>query len=208
MASSKRLILASASEGRRDLLRRAGFEFEVIPSGVEEPSGEGVSDPRAFVQQVAWLKAAAVAAKVSEGIVLAADSVGWHGGQIIGKPVDRDDARRILRRLSGTVHELWTGVCLWLRPDEVQICWQERSLVHMKALSDVDLEAYLDTGAWEGKSGAYAIQEAGDPYLTVLEGSVSNVVGLPVESLAAILSRAENFATNRNLFKHLKADQA
>jgi septum formation protein len=206
--TTRRLILASASEGRRDLLRRAGFEFEVMPSGVEEPSGEGVTDPRAYVHQVAWMKAAAVAGKVSEGIVLAADSVGWQGGEIIGKPTDRDDARRILRRLSGTTHELWTGVCLWLRPEDVQVCWQERSLVQMKALSDAELESYLDTGAWEGKSGAYAIQEAGDPFLTVLEGSVSNVVGLPVETLSGLLSRTENFAGSRKLIKDLKATHA
>lgn len=206
--TAKRLVLASASEGRRDLLRRAGFAFEVRPSHIVEPSGEGATDPRAYVQQVAWLKAAAVAPKLEDAIVLAADSVGWHDAQIIGKPVDREDARRILRRLSGATHELWTGVCLWLRPEDLQLCWQERSLVHMKALSEPELEAYLDTGAWEGKSGAYAIQEDGDPYLTVLEGTVSNVIGLPVESLAALLLQAENFVRNRKLTNHLQAGPA
>ena len=96
-----RLILASASWGRRELLRQAGYTFEVVPSSVDEPTGEGVRDIRQFVQHVAWLKAAAVAPRVEAGLVLAADSVGWIDGQVIAKPTDRDDARRILRLLSG-----------------------------------------------------------------------------------------------------------
>jgi septum formation protein len=103
MASNQplRLILASASWGRRELLKQAGYTFEVMPSKVDEPTGAGVSDIRAFVQQVAWSKAAAVAARVDKGLVLAADSVGWINGQVIAKPADRDDARRILRLLRG-----------------------------------------------------------------------------------------------------------
>ena len=88
-----RLILASASSGRRRLLEQAGLRFEVIPSNVDEPDGVGVKDIRAFVQQVAWLKAAAVAPKIDRGIVLAADSVGWIEGQVIAKPANRADAR-------------------------------------------------------------------------------------------------------------------
>jgi len=177
------LILASGSPARRELLERAGFQFEVIPPNIEEPDGTGVADIRRFVADLAWQKAAAVAPRVRYGVVLAADSVGWHAGEVIGKPRDRDDARRILRRLSNTEHELWTGVCLWFCPENWQIMWQEKSRLFMRQLSDTELENYLDTGQWEGKSGAYAIQEQNDPFLTVLEGTVSNVIGLPVESL-------------------------
>jgi septum formation protein len=197
MAAAVRLILASSSPARQELLRRAGYDFVVFPPEVVEPSGEGVQDPRRYVQEVAWLKAAAVAPRVAEGIVLAADSVAWHQGRIIGKPRDRQDARRILSSLCGSIHELWTGVCLWLRPLDWQISWQERSRLHMKALSAEELSAYLDAGHWEGKSGAYAIQENGDPYLTVLEGTVSNVVGLPMERLTEVLSLAENFLRDK-----------
>ena len=80
-----RLILASASPARRELLTRAGYTFEVEPAPIEEPKGEGFSDPRTYVQTVAWLKAAAVAPQVPDGLVLAADTVGWLGGQVIGK---------------------------------------------------------------------------------------------------------------------------
>jgi septum formation protein len=182
-----RLILASASMGRRQLLEQAGWRFEVVPSKVDEPTGDGVKDIRGYVQNVAWLKAAAVAPSMDKGIVLAADSVGWIAGQVIAKPVDRDDARRILRLLSGTEHELWTGVILWRRPDNVQLAWQESSRVAFRALSDGEIETYLDTRLWEGCSGAYAVQGREDPYVRVVEGSVSNVVGLPMESLGELL---------------------
>jgi septum formation protein len=177
-----RLILASGSAARRELLDRAGYRFEVMPAGVDEPSGVGIKDIRAFVQSVAWLKAAAVAPRVSNGVVLAADTVGWVDGQVLGKPTDAADARRILKLLGGREHELWTGVVLWRRPDDVQLVWQERSRVFFRGLSDAEIDVYLATRPWRENSGAYAIQEPVDPYVRVVEGSVSNVVGLPLET--------------------------
>jgi septum formation protein len=188
MAQRRRLILASGSPARRELLERAGYRFEIFPANIDEPTGEGASDPRAFVQDVAWRKAVAIAARVPAGIILAADTVGWLDGRIIGKPSDETDARRILRTLGGTTHELWTGVCLWRRPDDVTFQWQEKSLVRFKRLSDDELTAYLATRQWEGCSGAYAIQEKDDPYVHLLSGSWSNVVGLPMETLAQHLA--------------------
>jgi septum formation protein len=182
-----RLILASASLGRRELLRHAGYTFEVMPSSVDEPTGDGVCDIRQFVQHVAWLKAAAVAPRVEAGLVLAADSVGWINGQVIAKPADRGDARRILRLLGGAEHELWTGAILWRRPDNVQLAWQEVSRVAFARLSDAEIERYLETRMWEGCSGAYAVQGPGDPYVRVIEGTISNVVGLPIETLGRLL---------------------
>jgi len=182
-----RLILASGSPARRELLERAGYTFDVIPANIDEPTQIGPSGIRDYVHHVAWLKTAAVASGVSEGLVLAADTVGWLNGQIIGKPADDADARRILRQLGGTTHELWTGVVLWRRPDDVLLCWQEMTLVAFKALSDAELEKYLATRQWEGCSGAYAIQEKDDPYVNVVRGSLTNVVGLPMESLERML---------------------
>lgn len=183
-----RLILASGSPGRRELLERAGYSFEILPANIDEPAGENYPDPRTLVQHTAWLKAAAVAPRVAEGIVLAADTVGWIAGQIIGKPADEADARRILRLLGGTEHELWTGVCLWKRSRDVQLAWQEMTRVAFRKLSDPELDAYLATRLWQGCSGAYAIQERDDPYVRVIEGSHSNVVGLPMESLQRLLT--------------------
>lgn len=182
MAAEVRLILASASPARRELLGRLGRPFEVLPADIDEPTG--FSDPRREVQTVSWLKAAAIAPRIDSGIVLSADTIGWVDGSAILKPRDEADARRILRQLGGREHELWTGVTLWRRPDDVQLVWQERSLVHFTALSDEELSRYLETREWKNNSGAYAIREDGDPYVRVVEGSVTNVIGLPLETLA------------------------
>jgi septum formation protein len=189
MAASQpvRLILASASPARRELLERAGYAFEVMPAHIDEPTEAVGGDIRRYVQETAWRKAAAVAARVDAGVVIAADSVGWLNGRVIGKPEDAADAERIVRALSGTEHELWTAVTLWRRPDGLQVCWQEVSRVRMKPLSEPELAAYIASGAWEGKSGAYAVAED-DPFVTVAAGSFSNVVGLPMESLALALA--------------------
>jgi septum formation protein len=187
-----RLILASGSLGRRELLHRAGYTFEVLPANIDEPTGEGYPDARTLVQHTAWLKAAAVAPRVNKGIVLTADTVGWLNGQVIGKPADEADARRLLRLLGGTEHELWTGVCLWCRPGDVQLAWQEMTRVAFKRLTEAELDTYLATRQWEGCSGAYAIQERDDPYVRVVEGSHSNVVGLPMETLEKALDWMAN----------------
>jgi septum formation protein len=183
-----RLILASGSPARRELLTRAGYPFEVRPSNVDEPPGSSFTSPRTMVQHIAWLKAHAVAAQVQDGLILAADTVGWLSGEAIGKPEDEADARRILRLLGGTEHELWSGVCLWRRPDDLQLAWQEKSRVAFRRLSDAELDAYLATRIWQGCSGAYAIQEYDDPYVHLLEGSMSNVIGLPMETTVQALA--------------------
>jgi septum formation protein len=182
-----RLILASGSPARRDLLTRAGYRFDVVPANIDEPCGEGFADARALVEHTAWLKAAAVAPRIDEGVILAADTVGWLHGQVIGKPADEADARRILSLLAGTEHELWTGVCLWRRSDDIQLAWQEVSLVAMAPLSRAEIDAYLRNRTWQGCSGAYAIQEDEDPYVRVVQGSTSNVIGLPMETTSQVL---------------------
>lgn len=186
-----RLILASGSWGRKWLMDQSGLPYTIQPSNIDEPTEARLGDCRHYVGELAWLKAAAVAQQTDDGLVIAADTVGWLGGKVIGKPDDAEHAKRIIKSLSGTVHELWTGVCLWLRPGDWQICWQERSLVRMKALSDAEIDAYITTRKWEGCSGAYAIELPHDPYLTVEEGSVSNVIGLPMESLTKALEWAK-----------------
>lgn len=182
--TARRLILASSSPDRRALLERAGYSVEVMPSHIDEPTGAGFSDPRHFVMTVSWLKAAAVAPHFADGLILAADTVGWLDGQVIGKPSDVNDARRIITALSGREHELWTGVVLWRRPDDLQSLWQERTRLFFRPLSAAELDAYLATDAWVGRSGAYGIQESSDPFLRIIDGSLTNVIGLPMESLA------------------------
>jgi septum formation protein len=185
VAESKpsRLILASASPARRELLGRLGLPFEVQPADIDEPQ-TGFRDPRTFVQTVSWLKAAAVAPQIDDGVVLAADTIAWIDDHPILKPIDEADARRILREMAGREHELWTGVVLWRRPEDVQIVWQEQTRVAVAPLSDAELDVYLATRSWRGHSGAYAIQEKDDPYVRVVRGSITNVIGLPLETVA------------------------
>lgn len=189
---SFRIVLASGSMARRDLLLRAGLEFEIMPAQIDEPGDTGFLDPRAYVQHVAWMKAQSVASRITGDaaqptVILAADTVGWLHGRAIGKPADESDARRILGLLAGTEHELWTGVCLWVRPGDLQFSWQEVSRVSMRPMTEPELTEYLRTRQWQGCSGAYAIQENHDPNVQLLEGSITNVIGLPMETLNRVL---------------------
>jgi septum formation protein len=186
VAEAARLILASASPARRELLARSGIPFEVVPADVVEPTG--FTDPRTHVQSAAWVKAAAVAPKVDSGLVLAADTIGWLDGGPLMKPADEADARRMLRAMAGREHDLWSGVVLWRRPDDLQIAWQEQTRVAFAPLSDAELDRYLGTRSWRGHSGSYAIREKDDPYVRVVRGSLSNVIGLPMESLTRVLA--------------------
>jgi septum formation protein len=208
MGVTRRLILASASVGRRHLLQEAGYSFEVQPANIEEPTQARRHDCQHYVAELAWLKAQAVAPRYPQALVLAADTVGWLDGQVIGKPVDADDARRMVRLLAGRTHELWTGVCLWLRPEDWQITWQERSLVYMRPLSDAELEEYLQSRLWQGCSGAYALQRPHDPHLRVLAGSASNVIGLPMESLQRVLQMVHLWDTQGRLAECSGAPEA
>lgn len=185
-----RLILASGSRDRRKLLAEAGYIFDVMPADIDEPRQAAYGDCRQYVQEVAWLKAAATARKVNDGLILTADTVGWFRGEVIGKPDDEADARRIIRTLGGQVHELWTGVTLWKRPEDWQLSWQEVSDCVVRAFTGDELDSYIATNRWVGCSGAYSIEGADDPYVRVVQGSVSNVIGLPMESLERMLKRA------------------
>ena len=187
----KPLILASGSLGRRELMKLRGYTFEVRPSNVPEPTEARLGNCEHYVAELAWLKARAIAPTVDDGIIIAADTVGWQHGRVVGKPDDANHARRIIRALAGTTHDLWTGVCLWVRPGDWQLSWQELSRVRMKELTDAEIETYIETRKWEGCSGAYAIEFPHDTILTVVEGSTSNVIGLPMESLGKALTFLE-----------------
>jgi len=181
------LILASRSPRRRELLVQAGYTFEVIPpsDGAECGMCSGETPPE-LVARLARQKAQSVSAQVADGIIIGCDTVAECLGQILGKPRDTRHARQMLQLLRGREHRVYSGLCLWTRPeDRVQLDVVVTRL-RMDAVSDEELEAYLATSAWEGKAGAFGYQD-GLPWIRVLEGSESNVVGLPLERLARML---------------------
>jgi septum formation protein len=181
-----RLILASGSPRRRELLAQAGYAFEVVPpsDGAEDENGAG-EPPSQLVARLARQKAANVASRCAAGLILGCDTVVECQGQILGKPDDRLDARRMLQCLSGREHRVYSGLCLWERPADRQLTRIAVTRLIMQPLSHAQLEEYLDSRQWQGKAGAFGYQDGHD-WLRVLEGSESNVVGLPLELLAAM----------------------
>jgi septum formation protein len=176
-----RLILASASPRRAELLTSAGFEFEIVPADVDESLLRG-EQPASYALRVAVAKATAIGAVVDdEGVVLAADTVVVIGDRILGKPVDDSDARSMLQLLSGAVHTVLTAVVL--RSGRVQQSEVVSTRVHFRALTGVEIDWYVSTGEPAGKAGAYAIQGRGARFVDWIDGSWSNVVGLPIATV-------------------------
>jgi septum formation protein len=186
MSDRRRLILASASPRRRQLLTEAGYDFEVDPSAVEEPEPPAGTDPRAYVARLAWEKAATVARRRGRGLILAADTACAVDGQILNKPDGRTDAERMIRLQEGRDSDVLTGVCLYSARQDEWVGAVELSVVRFRFLADHERTTYLDSNRWRGKAGAYGVQDR-DPFVTVVRGSFSNVVGLPMERIAALL---------------------
>lgn len=171
------LILASQSPRRAEILRHAGFAFVVRPAALDETPLPGES-PQAHVERLARAKALAVEAG-AEDIVLGADTVVVIDGRILGKPADAADAARMLQALSGREHEVITGVCLRRRSGIT--CGSTVSRVWFAPLSPDEIAAYVSSGEPLDKAGAYAIQGLASRYITRIEGSYANVVGLPID---------------------------
>ena len=191
MESQQNLILGSSSPSRIELLKRIFNSFEIIKPDIEEPSS-GFSSPREQVAVISWLKSQEVSLQVKQGIIIAADTIGWIDGKPLLKPIDREDAKDMISRMSGRNHELWTGVVLWHKPTNLQLCWQEQSIVSFKKVSPAEIEHYLETRSWKNHSGSYAIEEENDPWVQISQGSITNVIGLPLESLLFNLEKFKN----------------
>jgi len=189
-AEMLKLVLASSSPRRRQLLAEAGLEFDVVRPPIEEPARfpQDVS-PAARAEALAYFKARSVAERQPDACVLGADTLVAVAGRVLGKPADRLEAERMLRTLSGTRHVVITGVAL-LGPDGMRKISSDSTYVTMRPLSEREIAAYLDSGEWAGKAGAYAIQESADRFVVKVEGSFSNVVGLPIELVGRMLAEA------------------
>jgi septum formation protein len=183
-----KLILASASPRRAEILRDAGFSFAVMSSAVDETPFPDES-PADHVQRLADAKAELVAARaVGPAIVIAADTVVTLGGRLFGKPRSSDDARRMLEALSGRTHSVLTGVTLIRLPDAERRSFVESTLVHFAPLDDDEITRYLATEEPHDKAGAYAIQGRAGRYIPRIEGDYFNVVGLPLAHVTQALT--------------------
>jgi len=185
-APQRRLVLASASPRRQQLLREAGYEFAVFPANIDEDSYPTLM-PLELARHLSFEKAKAVAGRFPNDVVLAADTVVAFGDRALSKPEDAEDARRMLKLLSGTTHIVITGVTLMQKESEVQQTRAVMSAVRMRPLTPEEIDGYIATNQWEGKAGGYGIQDQ-DPFVTRISGSHTNIVGLPMEVVEKMLS--------------------
>ncbi len=188
-----RLILASGSPQRRQLLAAAGYEFEIfVPDDSAECGICSNGGPASLVAELALRKATDVArrladAKAASAIVLACDTVAECGGEVLGKPTDEEHARSMLERLRGKVHRVYSGLCVFPFPDgppETRVAITE---LRMDNIANADLDDYLASDLWRGKAGAFGYQDRVG-WLHILKGSESNVIGLPMELLKEMIS--------------------
>jgi septum formation protein len=183
-----KLILASASTRRAEILHAAGFSFSILPSAIDETPypGESAHD---LVQRLAVAKAELVAARAAgPAIVIGADTEVTLEGHIFGKPRSTDDARHMLEKLSGRTHAVVTGVALIRLPDAERRTFVESTLVHCAQLSEDEITRYLATGEPHDKAGAYAIQGRAGRFIPRIEGDYFNVVGLPLARVTQALA--------------------
>jgi septum formation protein len=193
-ARSPMLILASGSPQRRRLLSEAGYSFQVVVPSVKAECGICSKEtPGELVARLALQKAADVAQQLAGtaapgSVIVACDTVAECVGQILGKPANREHARQMLALLSGREHRVYSGLCLWPLASgrsQVQVA---RTTLRMDGLGERQIEEYLSSGLWEGKAGAFGYQDRVG-WLRIVEGSESNVVGLPLELLAEMLAK-------------------
>jgi septum formation protein len=191
-----KLVLASGSDRRKELLSWLEIPFEVMEAGVDEAILPDEETSEA-VARLALAKARTVAKQLEAqrifaddeetGLVIGADTLVGIDNQIIGKPDNRQHAEEILKKLTGKTHEVWTGVCLWDADTGEHRVEVEKTLIKLHKLSDAQIEKYLETMEWEGKAGAYMIQGEMGKHVANVEGSYTNVVGLPLETLQDML---------------------
>jgi septum formation protein len=184
------MVLASASPRRRELLAQAGYVFTVCPAEIDESDfmAEGIN-PRQYAQTLALAKARSVAPKFPQRVVIAADTVVDFQGRVIGKPADAKDAEQITRKLFGEHHKVISAVAIVRLTDNTRIVDSDSTTVYPKKMSDEQIAEHIKSGRWRDKAGAYAIQEGGDEFIERIEGSLTNVCGLPMELLHTLFAR-------------------
>ncbi|MCH7951505.1 septum formation inhibitor Maf [Patescibacteria group bacterium] len=194
-----KLILASSSERRRELLSWLGVPFEVVVSELDESQIQA-DDPGSLVSRLAVEKAKAVAKDLNDGLVIGADTIVYIGGEIIGKPKDEKDAVRILRKLSGNTHWVYTGVAVVDASSGKNSVDVEKTAVTFREIPEGEIQAYVDSGEPLDKAGGYAIQMGAAGFVEKVEGSYTNVVGLPLLTLAELLEK-QGYSVKKDVSK-------
>lgn len=183
-----KFVLASASPRRREILENIGMIFDILVSAADESTVDRSIPPEMLVKELALIKAAESAKHLKgDRVVIGADTVVVFDGKVLEKPRDREDARKMIKTLSGKEHFVYTGVCVLRTKDVKAECRFERTVVKFKELSDRIIESYLDTNEYVDKAGGYGIQGKGALLVEGIKGDYFNVVGLPVGLLADIL---------------------
>ncbi len=183
-------ILASASPRRKRLLRKAGYQFDIVPSNIDESAFalEGISSLE-HTRRLGLAKALAVGQKHPAELILAADTVVDFKGQIVGKPKDAADAERITRMLFSGPHKVVTAVAVVKIEDGIEIVETATTTVIPRKLTARQIAEHIKNGDWRGKAGAYGIQETGDHFIERIEGSFTNVMGMPMELVQTLLNK-------------------
>lgn len=184
-----RLILASGSPRRQELMRDAGYSFDVETPDIDESAHPANLLPSQIATFLADAKAKAVAQRHPDSVILAADTVVAFGDMPLGKPNDPAHARKMLQLLSGTTHLVITGVCVIHQNAKFFKCTREISAVKMRLLSPIEIDQYVASNAWQGKAGGYGIQDP-DPFVVKQAGSHTNIVGLPMRLTKQLLNEA------------------
>jgi septum formation protein len=182
----RQLILASASPRRSELLERIGLKFRICPADVEEYNSPD-EGPAQMVMHNAGLKADALASQFPDGLVLGSDTTVALDGVVLNKPVDLEEARRMLKQLSGRSHTVYTAIALRWQVGELYEDFVEASEVRFKSFDDATISAYFECVNPLDKAGAYGIQSGREMIIEAVEGSVENVMGLPIQALQARL---------------------
>jgi len=184
------IILASASPRRRQLLAEAGYKFKVVPSDIDESAFQ-ITDASAceYAKRLALAKAKNVAERFPDCLVISADTVVDFNGEIIGKPADAKEAKQITRKLFSAPHKVITCVAIVRLNDGTELSETDVTTVYPKKLTGEQIAKHIKGGTWRGKAGAYAIKETGDEFVERIEGSLTNVMGLPIELLQKLLEK-------------------
>jgi septum formation protein len=183
-------ILASKSPRRRELLKKAGYKFEVAEPLINEKDFvAGKISPCEYAKRLALAKAMSVAQRFQEKIVVGADTIVDFDGRIVGKAADAAQAEKIIRMLFNAPHRVITGLAIICKRKNIEIADADTTIVYPRPMTEEQLAEHISSGVWRDKAGAYAIQENGDRFVEKIEGSLTNVMGMPMELFERLLKR-------------------